>query len=73
MDATSHELLQTALTLSDWERADLAAQLIASLDPAVDSDYESAWSDEIQKRLVLLDSGAVQAVSWQEGRAKIVG
>ena len=73
MDATSHHLLQTALTLSDSERADLAAQLIASLDLTIDSDYESTWSDEIQRRLSLLDSGAVQAIPWPQAREQITG
>jgi hypothetical protein len=44
MDATSYQLLQSALALPDHDRADLAAELIASLDPGADADYEAAWS-----------------------------
>jgi putative addiction module component (TIGR02574 family) len=71
MDAASHQLLQTALTLSDRDRADLATQLIASLDPAIDSDSESAWSDEVQKRLSLLDNGTIQTIPWRPAREQI--
>ena len=68
---TSHQPLQTALTLSDRERTDLAVHLIASQDLTIDPDYELAWSDEIQRQLLLLDSGAVQAISWREAREQI--
>lgn len=73
MDVISQQLLQSALLLPDRDRADLAAELIASLDPVADADYEAAWSAEIQQRLALLDSGAVKSIPWQEARATIVG
>jgi putative addiction module component (TIGR02574 family) len=73
MDMTSQQLLQSALALPEGARADLAAELIASLDPTIDADYEAAWSDEIKRRLDLLDSGAVKAIPWQEARTRILG
>ena len=73
MDALSRQLLDTALTLPDRERADLAAELIDSLDPAFDADHESAWGEEIARRLALLKSGATQTVPWSEARARIIG
>jgi hypothetical protein len=73
MGTISEHLLETALTLPDSARADLAARLIASLDPTIDADYESAWSDEIQKRISLLDSGAVQTIPWRQARDQITG
>lgn len=45
------ELLKHALTLSDKERAQLAANLIDSLDPTVDPDTELVWQEEIARRL----------------------
>jgi putative addiction module component (TIGR02574 family) len=65
--------VQSALALPDHDRADLAAELIASLDPGADADYEAAWSAEIQKRLSLHDSGAVQTIPWHEARERIIG
>lgn len=73
MDAISRQLLDTALTLPDSERAVLAAELIDSLDPTFDADHESAWGEEISRRLTLLDSGATQTVPWSEARARIIG
>jgi putative addiction module component (TIGR02574 family) len=73
MDAISRQLLDTALTLPESERAVLAAELIDSLDPAFDADHEAAWGEEIARRLALLDSGATRTVPWSEARARIIG
>jgi putative addiction module component (TIGR02574 family) len=72
MDTTSRELLQTALGLSDRDRAVLAAALIDSLDPASDEDHDALWGEEIARRLSLLDSGAVQTIPWSEARQRIL-
>lgn len=51
-DAT-RELLERALKLSDEERAQLASELFASLNPG-DTDpsvAEAAWRPEIERRL----------------------
>lgn len=72
MDATSRELLQTALGLPDRDRAVLAAALIDSLDPASDQGHDALWGEEIARRLSLLDSGAVATIPWPEARQRIV-
>ena len=60
------EVLQKALTLSDKERAELAASLIDSLDSTVDAGAESAWNRETARRIGDLDSGKAKTVSWEE-------
>ena len=47
----ARELLATALTLSIEERAELAAELLASLDGEPDEDVEAAWAAELEKRI----------------------
>jgi putative addiction module component (TIGR02574 family) len=64
------ELLKHALTLSDKERAELASSLIDSLDPMVDPDAETAWQEEIARRLADIDSGRVKSIPWDEVRRK---
>jgi hypothetical protein len=66
------DMLRAALALPNEARAALPGQLIASLDE-VDEDAEVAWSDEIERRIVQLESGAVQAIRWLEARRKILG
>ena len=73
MDTIPPQLLQTVLALPESVRADLAAELIASLDPTVDADYEASWDAEMERRIKLHDSGAVQSVPWAEARERIVG
>jgi putative addiction module component (TIGR02574 family) len=73
MNVAAQEILNTALQLPDKDRADLAASLIASLDRPFDSDSQAAWAEEIRRRLVELDSGAVKTLSWGEAREIIAG
>jgi hypothetical protein len=52
MTDRAQELLREALALGAEERADAAAELLASLDdPETDlSDVEAVWAAEIEKR-----------------------
>jgi putative addiction module component (TIGR02574 family) len=45
----AQKLFEQALTLAANDRAELAAQLLASLDEA-EADVESAWAAEIERR-----------------------
>jgi len=64
--------MQKALSLSEEERGDLACSLIDSLDATVDDDAESAWEQEIARRIADLDSGRAKTVSWEEVRGRIL-
>jgi len=64
------ELLKKALALPDHERAELAGNLIDSLDTTVDEDAEAAWQEEIARRLNEVETGKVKTVSWDEVRRK---
>jgi len=65
-------LLAEALRLPEKERADLATQLIDSLDTTVDDGAEAAWGVEIQQRLEEVQSGQVKPISWSEARRLIL-
>jgi putative addiction module component (TIGR02574 family) len=71
MTQPAFELLQKALTLSDEERAELAGSLIDSLDTTVDEGAESAWNQEILRRVKDLDSGKAKTVPWEEVQRRI--
>ena len=66
MSAKTAELLRQALALSVEERADLAGQLIESLDSTESGSAKAAWEAEIERRMVEIDSGAVKPVSLDE-------
>lgn len=70
MTQNAAELLNRALALSEEERAELASTLIESLDTVVDDDAESAWQQEIGRRLEELASGNTKTLSWEAVREK---
>ena len=73
MSPKVEKLLADALKLPPQARAELAAELIDSLDQKVDEDSEEAWSAEIARRVEDLETGRVKAVPWTEARRRIMG
>jgi putative addiction module component (TIGR02574 family) len=71
MARSARELFDEAMTLDPEERANLVRLLIESLDPDVEEGVDEAWMAEVERRLSELDSGAVQAIPWEEVRAKL--
>ncbi|MBS0365921.1 MAG: addiction module protein [Proteobacteria bacterium] len=64
MAASKDDVMHSALTLPEKERADLIGALIDSLDASVEAGVEEAWRSEIARRAAELDSGAVQSIPW---------
>jgi putative addiction module component (TIGR02574 family) len=77
MTQEAHELLQKALALPDKERAELAGNLIASLDATMEQDVDAAWQQEVVRRSRDVQSGEVDTVPWEEvqlkGRTRLHG
>jgi len=70
MKHDAQELLQKALGLPENERAELAGNLIASLDRKVDPDVDAAWQQEIARRAHEVRSGQVKTIPWEEVERK---
>jgi putative addiction module component (TIGR02574 family) len=70
MTGPAHELLQKALALSDNERAELAGNLIASLENVCDPDVDAAWQREVARRFHEVRSGQVKTGSWESAMRK---
>jgi len=47
MNAKAQRILSEALALPEKDRADLAGELLESLDALRDEDAEAAWAEEI--------------------------
>lgn len=73
MSGKGQKVLEEALTLPPEERANLAAELIESLDGPEDEAVEEAWALEIQQRMGEVESGAVKTIPWSEARKQILG
>jgi putative addiction module component (TIGR02574 family) len=74
MTDRAQAVLREALTLPVDERADVAAELLASLDdePAEDlAEVEMAWAKEIERRARRVLAGESTGEPWENVRARI--
>lgn len=65
------KLLEDALKLDPAGRAELAAELIASLDSGADEGVEAPWATEIEAQADRARSGADPGEPWPEVRESI--
>ncbi len=71
MTQKSQVVLEEALKLSPNERAEVAEQLIASLEEAPDTAVEEAWQQEVQRRLQQVERGEVKTIPWEEVQRRL--
>jgi putative addiction module component (TIGR02574 family) len=71
MAKSARELFEEAMQLDPRERATLMRLLVDSLDAESEEGAEEVWRAEIERRIAELDSGQIQAVSWEELRARL--
>ena len=66
------DLLKVALNLSKEDRAELARQLIVSLESGQsDADSDELWKAEIERRLAEVDRGEVKLIEWHDSVQRI--
>ena len=72
MTDRAQALLREALALPTDERADVAAELLASLDDCETdpADIEAAWAAEIEKRARRVLAGESAAIPWEDVRRR---
>ena len=77
MDTHAEQILQSALNLPPDDRVEIAESLILSLDEKWAAEIESAWAEEIKRRLESIDKGEVQLIPadevMREMRARLNG
>ena len=64
-------LLNKALDLPESERAELAHDLLESLDGTPDPNAAEAWESEILRRLDQVEDGTARLVDREEMRRRI--
>jgi putative addiction module component (TIGR02574 family) len=73
MTSRAQEVLREALALPLDERADVAAELLASLDEAAaerPADVEAAWAAEIERRARHALADESGGVAWDDVRRR---
>lgn len=71
---TRNALLAEALKLPRCERADVAAELLASLDDDLSDDpreLEQAWAVEIERRARRVLAGESDGAPWEEVKRRV--
>jgi putative addiction module component (TIGR02574 family) len=71
MTKATESVLADALRLDAKARAELAAELLASLDGPADPDAATAWEQEIERRVNALEAGTVDLESWESVQQRI--
>jgi putative addiction module component (TIGR02574 family) len=67
----TESVLAEALRLDAKARAELAAELLASLDGPADPDAATAWEQELERRVNALEAGTVDLESWESVQQRI--
>lgn len=71
MSERARKVLQEAMDLSLSERAELAADLLASLDGEPEADVEAAWAGEIERRAQAALANPDDDLAWETVRAEL--
>ena len=66
MNTQSQQILLSALSLPESDRAEIAASLINSLDKEADEQVDEAWAAEIKRRIDEIDGGEAKLVPWDD-------
>jgi putative addiction module component (TIGR02574 family) len=71
MTKATESVLADALRLDGKARAELAAELLASLDGPADPDAAAAWDKEIERRVDAHEAGTEKLESWESAKQRI--
>lgn len=71
MTSAAHAVLADALRLDLKARAEVATELLGSLDGPTDPDAEAAWAKEIEHRVAAIEAGTVRLEPWQDVKLRI--
>lgn len=71
MTKAARTVLADALCLDADARAEVAAELLASLDGPADSGARNAWAAEIERRVGALEAGTADLESWEDVKSRI--
>ena len=71
MSPSTGNLLDTALKLPRGDRAQLASELIASLDGDPEAGVEAAWDAEVERRVPQVEPGEARFVDWETVKAEV--
>ena len=64
--STAEEIVAAALKVHHKERAEVATQLLRSLDEMPEAEWEEVWAREGSRRLAEMREGRVKGIAGEE-------
>jgi putative addiction module component (TIGR02574 family) len=71
MTKGAEAVLADALRLDLDARAQVASELLASLDGPADPNAEAAWAVEIERRVAAIEAGTVRLEPWEDLKRRV--
>ena len=71
MTDIAEKLKEEVLQLAENDRAELAYQLLRSLDERQDCDVDPAWEAELERRWQEMEDGSVRGIAAEEVLAEM--
>ncbi len=71
MTERTRELLKQALSLSRGERAEIAAELLSSIEDEAERGSDEAWEAEIERRANRVVTGESAGLDWDQVKREI--
>jgi putative addiction module component (TIGR02574 family) len=69
---STEELLAHVLRLPRHERAQVAEELLSSLEESSEDEVAVAWAEELDRRSREMAEGKVQPIEWKAARAELL-
>lgn len=71
MNLTAEQILNSAMSLSESQRPEIAEALLADSGPPVTEPIDAAWLAELQHRSQEIDAGTVALTSWADVKLRV--
>jgi len=71
MTKGAEAVLADALRLDLDARAQVATEILASLDGPADPNAEAAWAIEIARRVAAIEAGTVKLEPWEDVKRRV--
>jgi putative addiction module component (TIGR02574 family) len=71
MTKGAEAVLADALRLDLDARAQVATEILASLDGPADANAEAAWAVEIERRVAAIEAGTVKLEPWEDVKRRV--
>jgi putative addiction module component (TIGR02574 family) len=68
---SAKEIIEAALKLDPAERAQVAHELLDSLDGGANGGLDAEWIGELEQRARDIEEGRTELVAWPEARHEI--